>query len=78
MAVDRIVRNDSIAMHKNLYPLERLVAAIVRQAIRDVYYCDDRYSADAIYFLKSEWFKEITGIDNEYILKELNREGLNV
>lgn len=48
---------------------ENLANAIIVQACRD--YEEEYYRDDVEVFLKGEWFKTITDLDGETILKEL-------
>ena len=48
---------------------ENLINAIIIQACKD--YEQEYYRDDVEVFLKGEWFKAITDLDGEMILKEL-------
>ena len=48
-----------------------LVNAIITQACKD--YEEECYRDDVTVFLKGEWFKTITDLDGEKILKELKK-----
>ena len=47
-----------------------LAAAIVEQALRD-FQKDEKYRAEVIRFIKSDWFKTLSQLDSERILQFL-------
>lgn len=52
-----------------------LAAAIVEQALRD-FQKDEKYRAEVIRFIKSDWFKTLSNLDSERLinlLKEYER-----
>lgn len=47
-----------------------LAAAIIEQALRD-FQKDEKYRAEVIRFIKSDWFKSLSHLDSERLLKML-------
>ena len=47
-----------------------LASAIVEQALRD-FQKDEKYRAEVIHFIKSDWFKTLSQLDSERILQFL-------
>lgn len=55
---------------KNYECYAELAAAIVEQALRD-FQKDEKYRAEVIRFIKSDWFKTLSHLDSERILQFL-------
>ena len=47
-----------------------LAAAIIEQALKD-FKKDEKYRAEVIQFIKSDWFKSLSHLDSERILQFL-------
>lgn len=47
-----------------------LAAAIIEQALRD-FQKDEKYRAEVIRFIKSDWFKSLSHLDSERLIKML-------
>lgn len=47
-----------------------LAAAIVEQALRD-FQKDEKYRSEVIRFIKSDWFKVLSHLDSERLIKML-------
>lgn len=47
-----------------------LAAAIIEQALRD-FQKDEKYRAEVIQFIKSDWFKSLSHLDSERLIKML-------
>ena len=59
-----------------LKPYERLANAIVMQAVKDYRETANKNEKeDILHFFRSDWFKALTKIDCEYLIKRLNSEG---
>ena len=64
---------------KNYECYAELAAAIVEQALRD-FQKDEKYRAEVIRFIKSDWFKSLSHLDSERLvnlLKEYERNEKN-
>lgn len=55
---------------KNYECYAELAAAIVEQALRD-FQKDEKYRAGVIRFIKSDWFKSLSNLDSERLIKML-------
>lgn len=55
---------------KNYECYSELAAAIIKQALRD-FQTDEKYRAEVIRFIKSEWFKSLSNLDSKRLLKML-------
>ena len=55
---------------KNYECYAELAAAIVEQALQD-FKKDEKYRAEVIQFIKSDWFKTLSQLDSERILQFL-------
>ena len=59
-----------------LKPYEKLANAIVMQAVKDYRETESQREKDEIIqFFRSDWFKALTNIDCEYLIKRLKSEG---
>ena len=59
-----------------LKPYEKLANAIVMQAVKDYRETESQREKDEIIqFFRSDWFKALTHIDCEYLIKRLKTEG---
>lgn len=71
------VTNLNHILNSALLPYEMLIAAIVKQAVEDI---SDRSEPirgrEALYFIESEWFRVLTGIDSAYMIEILEEEGI--
>ena len=47
-----------------------LAAAIIEQALRD-FQKDEKYRAEVIRFIKSDWFKSLSNLDSKALVKRL-------
>ena len=47
-----------------------LAAAIIEQALRD-FQKDEKYRAEVIRFIKSDWFKSLSNLDSKALVKML-------
>ena len=47
-----------------------LAAAIIEQALKD-FKKDEKYRADVIRFIKSDWFKSLSNLDSKRLIKML-------
>ena len=47
-----------------------LAAAIIEQALRD-FQKDEKYRSEVIRFIKSDWFKTLSHLDSERLIKML-------
>ena len=64
-------RSGSVTVSVNNYECyAELAAAIVEQALRD-FQKDEKYRAEVIRFIKSDWFKTLSHLDSERILQFL-------
>ena len=54
--------------------LENLRNAIVVRAIKDLE--EEKYKYDALKFLKSDYFRELTNLNPNYIFKKLKEYGI--
>ena len=64
-------RSGSVTVSVNNYKCyAELAAAIVEQALRD-FQKDEKYRAEVIRFIKSDWFKTLSHLDSERILQFL-------
>ena len=55
---------------KNYDCYAELAAAIVEQALRD-FQKDEKYRSEVIRFIKSDWFKSLSHLDSERLIKML-------
>ena len=55
---------------KNYECYAELAAAIIEQALRD-FQKDEKYRAEVIRFIKSDWFKALSHLDSERLIKML-------
>ena len=55
---------------KNYECYAELAAAIIEQALRD-FQKDEKYRAEVIRFIKSDWFKSLSKLDSESLVKML-------
>ncbi len=55
---------------KNYECYAELAAAIVEQALRD-FQKDEKYRAEVIRFIKSDWFKALSNLDSTRLIKML-------
>ena len=55
---------------KNYECYAELAAAIVEQALKD-FQKDEKYRAEVIRFIKSDWFKLLSHLDSERLIKML-------
>lgn len=59
-----------------LKPYEKLANAIVKQAVNDYRETESQSEKeDILRFFHSDWFKALTNIDCEYLIKRLKSEG---
>ena len=47
-----------------------LAAAIIEQALKD-FKTDEKYRAEVIRFIKSDWFKALSNLDSKALVKRL-------
>ena len=55
---------------KNYECYAELAAAIIEQALRD-FQKDEKYRAEVIRFIKSDWFKVLSNLDSKALVKML-------
>ena len=55
---------------KNYECYAELATAIIEQALRD-FQKDEKYRAEVIRFIKSEWFKTLSNLDSKQLIKML-------
>ena len=55
---------------KNYECYTELAAAIIEQALRD-FKKDEKYRAEVIRFIKSDWFKTLSHLDSNRLIKML-------
>ena len=55
---------------KNYECYAELASAIIEQALRD-FQKDEKYRAEVIRFIKSDWFKTLSHLDSERLIKML-------
>ena len=55
---------------KNYECYAELAAAIIEQALRD-FQKDEKYRAEVIRFIKSDWFKALSNLDSKALVKML-------
>ena len=55
---------------KNYECYAELAAAIIEQALRD-FQKDEKYRAEVIRFIKSDWFKSLSNLDSKALVKRL-------
>ena len=53
-----------------------LAAAIVEQALKD-FKKDEKYRAEVIRFIKSDWFKSLSNLDSKRLIKMLKEYECN-
>lgn len=55
---------------KNYECYAELASAIIEQALRD-FQKDEKYRAEVIRFIKSDWFKSLSNLDSKALVKML-------
>ena len=55
---------------KNYECYAELAAAIIEQALKD-FKKDEKYRAEVIRFIKSDWFKSLSNLDSKALVKRL-------
>ena len=55
---------------KNYECYAELATAIIEQALRD-FQKDEKYRAEVIRFIKSDWFKSLSNLDSKALVKML-------
>ena len=55
---------------KNYECYSELAAAILEQALKD-FKKDEKYRAEVIRFIKSDWFKSLSNLDSKRLIKML-------
>ena len=61
---------------KNYECYAELAAAIIEQALRD-FQKDEKYRAEVIRFIKSDWFKSLSNLDSKRLIKMLKEYECN-
>ena len=78
--VGRKIKKDTVQISgKTKYP-EKLVEAIIVQAVRDYSIAltevvvDERMVSDCERFFRSDWFQMLTDLDGEAIIREIKKQ----